>query len=329
MEFLDADAAISMGLEGADVYYTPEYGRSAELIDIGRWECALSDDGLVFPYIRRDIEGGTDYDIVSPYGYGGVKAPSPSALADFRRAFLAASRERGLVAEFLRAHPVDMNEDMLGAWSPQEITWHTTFGIRIGDDPDTYFTEAEGRHRTAVRKALKSGIHIIETDLTSIATSDTPFRTIYAATMERVGASSRLKLGDEYFHRLSDLGPGRLSVLEAKDEDGDTVAAAIFMTSGSRVHYHLSGATPAGQKLGATNLVIDHAVRSQVHSNGWLHLGGGVTVDDGLYRFKKSIGNTSHSMAMCRTVVNANRYDELVTAAGSPDTSFFPAYRGV
>lgn len=328
MEFLDASTAASRNLGVGDVYYTPEYGRSAELVDLGTWECAVSGDGLVFPYIRREIKGDSGYDIVSPYGYGGVQAPSPAALSAFRREFLAASKERGLVAEFLRAHPVDMTEEMLLAWGPNEITHHTTFGVAIDDDQDAYFAQAEGRHRTAVRKAEKNGIFVHEGDLESTVTSDMPFRQIYAATMERVHASSRLMLGDEYFRLLSELGPERLMVLEARTPDGETTAAAMFMKSGSRVHYHLSGATPHGQKLGATNLLIDHAVRTQVPQHGWLHLGGGVSEEDGLFRFKRSIGNLTHSMALCRTVVNQSAYDQLVTAAGSPSTSFFPAYRG-
>lgn len=328
MEFLDAAAAASLSLEGADVYYTPEYGRSAEIIDGGTWECAVSSEGLVFPYIRREIEGDGGYDIVSPYGYGGVQAPSVDALDGFRRDFLSASRERGLVAEFVRAHPLDMDDAMLRAWNPDEITYHTTFAVTIDDDPTSYFTQAEGRHRTAVRKALKTGIEVVEGDLQSIVTADTPFRAIYAATMERVGASSRLHLGDDYFHNLKVLGDHRLTIFEARTQQDETVAAAMFMKSGTRLHYHLSGATPEGQKLGATNLLIDHAVRHHLPAHGWLHLGGGVTEEDGLFRFKKSIANVTHSVAMSRTVVNPSRYQELVAAAGSPATTYFPAYRG-
>lgn len=327
MEFLDAKTAASRGLDVGDVYYTPEYGRSAELIDGGTWECALSGDGLVFPYIRREIDD-TLYDILSPYGYGGVQASSSAALAAFRSEFLATSKERGLVAEFLRAHPADMTDEMIGAWNPDEITRHTTFGVTINDDVEAYFANAEGRHRTAVRKASKNDLYVHDAGLDSTASSATPFRRIYATTMERVHASSRLLLDDEYFRRISALGPERLSVLEARTADGETVAAAMFMRQGRRVHYHLSGATADGQKLGATNLLIDHAVRTLVRDNGWLHLGGGVSEDDGLFKFKRSIANITHSMAMCRTVVNRDSYDQLVISAGNPRTTFFPAYRG-
>ncbi|WP_245634417.1 GNAT family N-acetyltransferase [Janibacter corallicola] len=326
MEFLDASAAKSLSLEDADVYYSPSYGLSAELIDGGTWECAVSGDGLVFPYIRREIDDD-GYDIVSPYGYGGVQAPSPEALASFRREFRTASLDRGLVAEFLRGHPLDMNDAMLDAWRPDSVSRHTTFGVMADGDPEDYFEQAQGRHRTAVRKAVKNGIRVSEVDPHTTVRSDSPFRRIYADTMARVGASSRLHLGDDYFHRLTSLGPDRLTVLEATADNSETVAAAMFMRSGSRVHYHLSGATLYGQKYGATNLLIDHVVRTQLPSHGWLHLGGGVSDDDGLSRFKRSIGNVTHSMAMCRTIINSSRYEALVAAAGYPDSSFFPAYR--
>lgn len=331
MEFLDAATAASRGLDFADIYYTPEYGRSAELIDHGTWECALSRDGLFFPYMRREItldtQGG--YDIVSPYGYGGVAAHSPEALRTFRQQFLTESRERGLVAEFLRAHPRDMTPEMIRAWSPDNVRHHTTYGVEVSYEPDEYFAQAEGRHRTAVRKALKEGVDIMARNASIAIDSESPFRRIYRETMSRLDAPSRLILDDEYFTRLSALGPDQVSLLEARASNADVIAVAMFMTTSSRAHYHLSGATVEGHRVGATNLLIDHAIRSNLGPGGWLHLGGGVSDNDGLSKFKKSIANTSHQMAMCRTVIDEDRYHVLHEAAGSPTTDFFPSYRAV
>lgn len=329
MEFLGASEMISLDLDDLDVYYSPEYGRSAELIDGGTWECAISRRGLIFPYIRREIEAGGGYDIISPYGYGGVQATSPEELSGFRAEFLEESRDRGLVAEFLRAHPLDMDETMVRAWSVDSFRCHKTVGVSVGDNPETYFSEAAGRHRTAVRKAEKSGVHVREVDPASIISDSAPFRRLYDATMERVGASERLLLNDDYFVRLNELGADKLLVLEAYTEEVGVVAAAMFMRNGSRVHYHLSGSGAWGQKYGATNMLIDYAIRQLVPANGWLHLGGGLSEDDGLFRFKRSIGNRTYSTAMCRTVVNHARYAELVGASGVGTTDYFPAYRAV
>lgn len=331
MKFLTAQEAIDHELNVGDVYYTAEYGSSAELIDGGRWECALSSDGLVFPYIRRDIslDDTGHYDIVTPYGYGGVQAPSTAALTAFRQEFVEESRQRGLVAEFVRGHPLDMTADMVRAWMPDATTTHSTFGVRVEADPEEYFTQAEGRHRTAVRKAQKNELRIEEHPPESVLSAASPFRQIYAETMARVGASARLRLGDDYFQRLASLGSDRLFALEALDAEGGTLAAALFMTNAGRMHYHLSGATPEGQKLGATNLIIDHAIRQHLVPGDWLHLGGGVTEGDGLSKFKRSIANIVHEMPMCRTVVNTEAYDRFNAHAGDPVTDYFPPYRAV
>ena len=81
--------------------------------------------------------------------------------------------------------------------------------------------------------------------------------------------------------------------------------------------------------VGATNALLDHAVRSLVPDGGRLHMGGGLSEGDGLERFKRSMSNDSTTVFLCRTVVDRARYDELVDASGvDPRTSYFPAYRG-
>jgi hypothetical protein len=81
-------------------------------------------------------------------------------------------------------------------------------------------------------------------------------------------------------------------------------------------------------RLGATNAILDYAVRNMVPPGGLLHLGGGVRAGDGLEAFKRSIANRELSVFLCSTVVNDNRYQELVRDFNAdPESSYFPAYR--
>ncbi|MFL0459406.1 GNAT family N-acetyltransferase [Kytococcus sedentarius] len=329
MKFLDRHTAATTDLPFTDVYHTPEYGASAELIDGGTWECAVADSGdAMYAYLRRPIQSSAtgEYDIVSPYGYGGPIASSAAGLAAFRQEFLTESRERGLVAEFIRTHPWDYDDDNLAALASGDTTPHTTYTVARTEDVEEYFTGAEGRHRTAVRKALKNELTIRKVDAAAATDASHPFRVIYADTMERVGASSRLRLGDDYFEALAAVRP-EVDILMAEDTEGVVQAAAMFMAWEDRLHYHLSGATVEGQRIGATNLVLDHAVRELMSPGMRLHLGGGVQEGDGLSKFKRSLATETSEIHLCRTIVNPTRYAELCREAGDPETEFFPAYR--
>jgi serine/alanine adding enzyme len=323
---------MKLGLPANDVYYLPQYGLSAELIDSGTWECAIDDRGDFYvPYLRREIPntGGKQYDIISPYGYGGVCHQTGGDLASFRRAFLNASKDRGLVAEFIRTHPFDYSSASLESLLVDSANPRPTFGIAIETSADDYFDSAEGRHRTSVRKARKAGLEIIERPLSSVVSAGSPFRRLYDETMERVGAQPRLRLGTEYFERLNRLGPSGGFVVEVVSESGEVVAASSILSHGGRLHYHLSGSTREGQRLGATNLLIDWVVRHRLPNDGRFHLGGGVTQEDGLEKFKRSVSNSRYATNLCRTTVNKSAYDALCQTVGvNPAVNdFFPAYR--
>lgn len=329
LTFLTADEARARELIVPDVYFDPTYGESAELVDGGSWECAVADDGQHwYPYVRRNVPDDRDaYDIVSPYGYSGVAGAPGAGVRAFRLAFFQQSRERGLVAEFLRTNPRDVSEADLSDLGIDTFRSHRTYGITWDSDPDEYFCAAEGRHRTAVRRAVKEGLYVVQSPIGSAADARAPFRVVYDATMHRVGASSRLRLGAEYFTRLAALGDRHAVILEVRGPDDATLAAAIFLLWRDRVHYHLSGSSAQGQRLGATNLMIDHAARAFLPPGGWLHLGGGLTADDGLDRFKRSLSTTPTDTLLCQTVVDRQRYAELCERFGATQTSYFPAYR--
>lgn len=330
VEFLDAASATN--LDVPDIYYSAAYGATAEIIDGGTWECVVAEGGAyAFPYLRRPVPGhATSYDIVSPYGYGGVVAADPARSAEFVAAARTAGQQRGLVAEFLRTNPFDVTDPDKDGLQVDEYRAHPTFTVAVSgqDGVGNYWTKAEGRHRTAVRKAERSGVTLSVGDTWTLTDPLSPFRQLYGETMDRVGSSPRLKLPDQYYERIVSGLAQHLVLLEARI-DSEPVAASLFMAWGDRVHYHLSGSTADGMKFGATNALLDSAVRTLVPDGGMLHMGGGVSDGDGLERFKRSLSNHATTVFLCRTVVDRERYHALVEARGADHKSdYFPAYRG-
>jgi len=315
-----------------DIYYTAEYGATGEILDGGTWECAVLPGVGAYPYIRRTVPGdAASYDIVTPYGYGGpVLEPGVdiAALAVLREAFRRHSRERGLIAEFIRGNPLDLQSNELELWAPDSVRYHPTLAIHRAETPEDYFSAAAGRHRTAVRKAAKSGLSIRVGDVMSLTDSTSDFRRVYLETMDRVGAASRLRMGDEYYQRLVQDGLADRMTLVLVDGPDAVAAAAIFMHWGDRWHYHLSGSSPEGMRCGASNLMIDYVVRNLMVQGEILHLGGGVQAGDGLEGFKASMANRQLAVPLCSTVINHGQYDDLVAASGTAGSPYFPAYRG-
>lgn len=327
IEFADASQALDLGLPVSDVYLHPRYGESAEHIDNGVWECAFDHRRTIaFPYIRRPIETtrpNGHYDIVSPYGYGGVSVAANAdidATRTFRAAFLSLSKERGLVAEFLRLNPLLDHSSVIS--TVDTMMHRETFGSYVVD-PDEEFRTTSVQHRTAVRKALKCGVNIVEVDRSTLLDPRSPFRSIYAATMERVGSRDSLRLPTSYFEKLCLLPTTTVRVLEARQGNA-TVAACIFLVWLKHVHYHLSGSTLEGRKLQATDLMIDYAVRALADPPFTIHLGGGHTPGDSLSKFKRRASSKAFLMTLTELVVNQPVYNEL---SGDTSTSFFPAYR--
>lgn len=309
-----------------DVYYHPEYGRSAELIDGGTWEGAFDGEtGISYSYIRRDIAGRPgSYDTITPYGYGGVSAPTDSAADDiegFRADYLVRARDRGMVAEFARLNPLDATGPF--ERDARRVTEHTTFGSHV-DDVDEEFTAVSGNHRTAVRKAAKLGVTVVESDASDTVDAAHPFRELYAAAMQSLDARDELHLGDDYFERLQRLPAGATRLLLASHE-GSVVAAAMFFVWQSRVHYHLSAASSHGRSVHATNAVIEHAKRHLVAPPFELHLGGGLRQDDSLARFKRRCSSTAFPMPLTERVVDDEAFAELTE--GLAPTGYFPPYR--
>ncbi len=326
IQFLDPTQAAGADLPVADAYAHPAYGLSAALVDDGHWEVAVDGAaGICFPFVRRPVPGQPGlFDIVSPYGYGGLShraGTSVAAQRRFRSALLRDLRDRGCVAEFLRLNPLDGHSAVID--SVDTVTDHPTYGVVV-TDPDTVAATTSCAHRTAVRRALRSGLTVEEVDPATLRDPRSPFRLIYAETMARVGAREHLRVGNEYFGRLLDLPAGGVRLLHACHE-GRTLAAAVFLVWGRRVHYHLSGSTLEGRDRQATDLLLDRAMTVLTPAGGILHLGGGLAADDALSGFKRRASNTRYTTRLTRLVVDPIRYRRL--AGATPSGDYFPAYR--
>jgi len=350
IEFLDLAAARQRDdLLWPDVYFSPGYGAVSEQSDGGRWELAVGAGGRILsPYLLRPVpaelcDGLSLQDISSPYGLGGTwVSPEVSVdeVAAFRVAFRAAQVARGVVAEFQRIGGLlPGREALIAAERDAEIVdFSETIELVLEHTYEAFWAGAQGRHRTSVRKARKTGFTWSEgpAALTGLLDGG-EFRSLYDATMRAVNAKPYYLFADRYYELLSDaLGDGlRLAVV--RDEAGQASAAALFMRWGDRLHYHLAGSQREAARAGANNLLLDGMIHwAFAEGIQSLHLGGGLSAGDALFKFKAQFGGRRIPFTLLRAVHDRERYDALVARrAAQTDRSvdtlrssgFFPAYR--
>ncbi|MCO4769965.1 MAG: GNAT family N-acetyltransferase [Deltaproteobacteria bacterium] len=350
IEFLNvAEALQRRDLSWPDVAFSPGYGAVSEESDGGRWETAVGAGGRILsPYLLRPIPpelalGEELFDTSSPYGFGGTwVAPGVSVeeVAAFRASFRAAQKERGVVSEFQRLGGLlPGREALMAADNEADFIEHAeTVGLLFEGDYDTFWAGAQGRHRTSVRKARKAGFRWSEAPATlqDLQTGG-EFRTLYDATMRAVDAKPYYMFSARYYELLlAALGEG-LRLAQVRDEGDQLVAAALFMRWGARLHYHLAGSERMAARAGANNLLLDGMIGwGFEHGIESLHLGGGITSGDALFKFKAQFGGTVIPFWLLRGVHDPERYRVLTarraeqtgrTASELSSSGFFPAYR--
>jgi GNAT acetyltransferase-like protein len=311
-------------LPEGDIYFTPEYHRACEVNGDGKACAFIAEEGehlLFHAFLLRPIEqvggvplDGSSYDIESVYGYSG---PLCSVSAAHDAAFLTSAwsaygtwcRERDVIAEFLRFHPLLGNFKYARGVFDLHLE-RETVAIELNRSKEMLWRDYPSGHRTKVRKALRNGLRCEEVDLTEGLET---FKRLYRQTMARRQAQAFYFFSDAYFASLATLLHRNIRLFEVR-LDGSAIAAGLFLLYGDKIHYHLGGSDPDASASRPNNLLF-HTVAEWGCDLGFklLHLGGGRTArtDDSLFRFKSSLSDLRFPFYIGKRVHNKDAYDNL------------------
>jgi len=245
------------------------------------------------------------YDLQSPYGYGGPVSNSDDA-GFWSRAWSHYGRwcvERGVVAEFIRLHPL-------------AAAWQRYGGLMVPDRPTVAIAlEAADlraqyavRCRTAVRKAEAHGLAVGEAPPRQIVEQ---FAQLYRQGMAALGATDFYRFDDRYFAAFSGMDNVHLLVCKQGER---WLAAGLFLQDGRTLEYHLSVTTQEGRKLAATNLLLDHAAAfGRERGLKTLFLGGGTDgrPDNPLLFFKSGFSGWRMPFRIGYAIHQPDVYDAL------------------
>lgn len=316
-----------------DIYYLWEYANSFSIHGDGRpYLLDYRDDESHFSYVvmKRDIgespefkgfiEKGKYFDLETPYGYGGPLYDSPvseKSAEIFLKEMTDFSLENGIVSQFVRFHPLLKNFDMPPVFETRYL--HDTIFIDT-KDPETIFNNLDSKNRNMIRKAEKSGITISMRPIDDYG----DFMPIYRETMERDNASQYYFFDESYFK--SQLALKDNACIFYAMHEGRPVGGAIIYFNDRFMHYHLAGTLTEYRKYAPGNLLLYKAAlwASQMGISKF-HLGGGISSDDNLFRFKKKFNKNGRlPFVIGRTVFDRRGYDRLMKIREENDPGFDP-----
>jgi hypothetical protein len=315
IEILDAvaDALEWRGLleklapELRDIYFQPEYAALHRFHEGARallFAYERAGQRWLYPFLLRPIEGvgehvleETWFDIETPYGYGGPLASTPDAgfLSAAHEAFTGWCVEAKVVAEFVRLHPLLRNERWVDplmevVYDRETVSLKLEGFDALGLDQLPFDKMA----RYMLRRAEGLGISV---EACLVEEYFEEFVRLYRRTMERLQADDYYYFSEEYFAGLRRLMLEAGWLLAAR-QDGECVAAALFLKGERLLHYHLSASDPERRLPGATNkLIYNAAMLGSREGFEVLHLGGGISQasNDSLLKFKRKMATDAHA----------------------------------
>ncbi|HEV7860361.1 MAG TPA: GNAT family N-acetyltransferase [Pyrinomonadaceae bacterium] len=297
-----------------DIYFEPDYAALHRFHEGTRARLFAYEDAgqrWLYPFLLRPIERIGEhalaekwFDIETPYGYGGPLASTQDAefLASAQRAFTEWCLETKVVAEFVRLHPLLRNERWVDplmevVYDRETVSLNLKGFDALGVDELPF----DKMTRYMLRRAAGPGMSI---EACPAEEYFGEFVRLYRLTMERLDADDYYYFSEDYFAGLRRLICDAGWLLAVK-QDGECVAAALFLKGQRWLHYHLSASDPERRVPGATNaLIYRAALLGSREGFEVLHLGGGITqaTDDSLLKFKRKMGTDAHAFYTGRRI---------------------------
>lgn len=297
-----------------DVYFREAYYKLQEVNGAGEGQLFVykeEENIAIYPFVLNEIKGyeldEQYYDIETAYGYGGplINCIDSGFNKRFESSFIDYCKSTNIIAEFIRFHPLLKNE-MIFKENINVINNRNTVYIDLNKSiDDIWGNDIISKNRNVIRKAKKFGLTVnFDNDMNT-------FKEIYMKTMDKVSAQGYYYFNEAYYKALNNVNNVCINV----KFENKTVASGIFMMGDEIFHYHLSGSLREYLKYAPNNLMLWSAIQ-YAKDNGFskFHLGGGLSnsVQDNLYKFKKSFGKDVTDFYIGTRIHNSRIYDYLI-----------------
>jgi len=333
-----------------DVYHTPEYlkvcaSQSPDLMPVCYVWCSEGRTGII-PLLVSNcpeevysaIGGGAD--AVSPYGYSGPilgamdqASVSSEILQKFFSEFVADCKKRGIVAVFLRGHPV-----LSSACRPFDgdsgSDSGATFAISLNRDLEKILSS----YRSAFKRTIKKIEKVESLRIVWDCWADIDFFVpVYHQNMSRLQAQSHYFFDTEYFRALQQELSGRFHLMSVFDKEKYIGGVCFFALQGI-VQYHLPACVDEWRDVGLPKLLVHELVKwGKDHNFDVVHLGGGVGGKaNSLAYFKSGFCDMHLPFRTYKIIIDPEKYAAGCRVARERaefhglrlNEEYFPQYRG-
>ncbi|MBU8713676.1 MULTISPECIES: GNAT family N-acetyltransferase [Brevibacillus] len=245
------------------------------------------------------------YDVQTPYGYGGPISTTedPLFLKRAWNAYSDWSREKKIVVEFVRFHPILENWRFY-----QGEVFYDRDTVWIDLTTENLMNEYQTRAKRKVRKAIKNDLVV---QWVTYEEFFNHFPKVYDEVMNSLQADSFYYFSDAYYKAWQTEKNVHFALCKHEEE---VVATVFFYHNGSTMEYHLSAATDLGKELAATSLVIhEAALLGKQLGYKQLHLGGGTNshTDNPLFFFKSGFSNRRGNFKIGKVIHLQAIYDQM------------------
>lgn len=270
---------------------------------------------VVAPVSERQHRGTVD--VVTSYGASGFAAVGEDP--DFPAAWLAFAAGKGWVCGYFMQHPL--------IEPPADFTRDARTAVRKAYVLDLSLDTAELRRRLSQnrRRQLRNWE---ETAATFTSDRDAVLAFILAeraAFYRERNAASVYDFSDATWAAL--VGLPNAEVIGTV-RNGRVVAASVFAWAGPHGEYLFNLSRGEGRDA-SVHLIWEAAMRLKARGIRSLNLGGGIREGDSVDGFKERFGADIRHYRALRQVYDAERFEALCAAAGTPADSdgYFPPYR--
>lgn len=318
-----------------DVYYHPAY--LAALSARGEGEPLLfayrdGDCAALHAVLKRPLGAlpfthpyPDRFDAVTPYGYAGPLVTAPAGARAAWNAWRQTAAAEGIVAEFIRFHPLLENHEPFAECLDIQPAGRTVWLDLL--EPDLLATMSRSCRRN-IRLAQREGLTVSRVSADFLPR----FTSMYHATMDRKEADDYYFFADDYFTRLAEGLGDDFWLMRAHQGDLDG-AYTICLRWGDMLHYHLSCSNPRLSRIKPVDLMLlETAQAGKTAGLRRFHLGGGYHGIDSLFEFKSRFSPQRGSFYTGRVTHDERIVEKLtalaVQAGKAPaDSGFFPPYR--
>ena len=285
----------------------------------------------IYPFIIKPIDELNTlkekyYDIDTAYMYGGplTNCEDEKFLNDANYAFSKWCKQKNIVSEFIRFHPLIENFRWV---SPSTKIEYNRESVSVDLKK---FKKKEislnPKVLNMIRRVTKDNIKVTICD---VKENFSNFLKIYILTMKKVKAEKFYLFNKKYFNNLVKLTDTSGWLIAAHLED-KWLGGAIFLKSNNKINYYLSATNPNFKRPGVTNAIIFKAIEEGVKRKfSILNLTGGISKNpqDSVLKFKKTMGTLINKYFIGKKVHNKKIYDLLKKNWSKKYPNLFSKYK--